>query len=529
MSDVRDKDEPSLAFRGSKDVQRFTTHARRGSMMLETSKELDWMSYGAIAAATQGESPEGHRRDSLSSISLLLSGSDAFRNKTTSADRKMVLETGPTVDPYRVLGVRRNATSKEIHDAYLKLSLLFHPHRRRSGVKASDTITLDDRIQLWKFIVISASYETLSDIDYRTNYNYIYQNLGALHGEQGTHFSKTSFWDDVKNVLKISDSNEEFLDHDGVPCCNYDYALNERESSRFPRDDVREEDNEYSREINTSIRESPIPKPLMARDESEQTDPGQNDVSTSDTDGLFGGPLAALYKARDHEPFTDALCLFAREFGSEILSDVPGVSNQRHSMDNNIDLVSQKWLFTRTKDSWQDLGAHPKHASTDKKVYPSLPLLPSDTLKKLCNEPALVLGEQKRMRSSTNNNTVVTRRSRCIGSECLVRTEKVTRDPKTGKKVTLIEVRREPVSDDYESDTDLKLLFCSPLPLAEYLELITELKQLLAFSPFTTNAKGGNKSNDWSKLNLMQVMGKRNDAWNTRNNAHPSDTLHYNQ
>jgi len=68
-------------------------------------------------------------------------------------------------DYYKTLGVKRNASSKDIKKAYRKMSLEFHPDKNRNE-GASD-----------KFAEVARAYEVLHDDDKRHTYD--------LHGEEG--------------------------------------------------------------------------------------------------------------------------------------------------------------------------------------------------------------------------------------------------------------------------------------------------------------------------------------------------------
>mmetsp|Transcript_16668 Transcript_16668/g.24169 ORF Transcript_16668/g.24169 Transcript_16668/m.24169 type:complete len:84 (-) Transcript_16668:12-263(-) len=66
-------------------------------------------------------------------------------------------------DPYRILGVSRDATASQIKSAYRKLALKHHPDKHQtqeSKVKASE-----------KFSKISNAYEILSDSQSRAEYD----------------------------------------------------------------------------------------------------------------------------------------------------------------------------------------------------------------------------------------------------------------------------------------------------------------------------------------------------------------------
>ncbi|KDP22864.1 hypothetical protein JCGZ_00451 [Jatropha curcas] len=73
----------------------------------------------------------------------------------------LVLLTGDakTIDPYKVLGVERNASQREIQKAFHKLSLQYHPDKNKN--KGAQE----------KFAEINNAYEILSDEEKRKNYD----------------------------------------------------------------------------------------------------------------------------------------------------------------------------------------------------------------------------------------------------------------------------------------------------------------------------------------------------------------------
>ena len=64
-------------------------------------------------------------------------------------------------DYYKILGVRRDATPKEIKDSYRKLSLKWHPDKNPNNKEEAEK----------KFMDISKAYEVLSDEDKRRKYD----------------------------------------------------------------------------------------------------------------------------------------------------------------------------------------------------------------------------------------------------------------------------------------------------------------------------------------------------------------------
>lgn len=84
-------------------------------------------------------------------------------------------------DYYKILGVRRDATPKEIKDAYRKLSLKWHPDKNPNNKEEAEQ----------KFMDISKAYEVLSDEDKRRKYDQFGEegvfgnNMGGAGGPGG--------------------------------------------------------------------------------------------------------------------------------------------------------------------------------------------------------------------------------------------------------------------------------------------------------------------------------------------------------
>jgi len=77
-----------------------------------------------------------------------------------------------TDDYYKTLGVKKNASDKEIKKAYHKLALKYHPDKNKDNPDAAN-----------KFKKISEAYEILSDKNKREQYD----KFGTVNGEGGFH------------------------------------------------------------------------------------------------------------------------------------------------------------------------------------------------------------------------------------------------------------------------------------------------------------------------------------------------------
>lgn len=79
----------------------------------------------------------------------------------------------PRLDHYRVLGVRRNATQKEIKDAFYQLSLVFHPDRqpKKTTLHHGKQMFWQPDPSLEEYQRISVAYSVLRDPEKRLAYD----------------------------------------------------------------------------------------------------------------------------------------------------------------------------------------------------------------------------------------------------------------------------------------------------------------------------------------------------------------------
>lgn len=86
-----------------------------------------------------------------------------------------------TLDPYKVLGVDKNANQREIQKAFHKLSLKYHPDKNKN--KGAQE----------KFAEINNAYEILSDEDKRKNYDLYGDSQGKTGFDQGNFGSHEGY------------------------------------------------------------------------------------------------------------------------------------------------------------------------------------------------------------------------------------------------------------------------------------------------------------------------------------------------
>ncbi|CAI0426307.1 unnamed protein product [Linum tenue] len=85
----------------------------------------------------------------------------------------LLTEAAKNVDPYKVLGVERNAGQREIQKAFHKLSLQYHPDKnKKKGAQE-------------KFAEINNAYEILSDEEKRKNYDLYGNEMGNSGFDSG--------------------------------------------------------------------------------------------------------------------------------------------------------------------------------------------------------------------------------------------------------------------------------------------------------------------------------------------------------
>jgi len=95
-------------------------------------------------------------------------------------------------DYYKILGVNRNATQKEIKSAYRKLAMKYHPDRNPDNKKAAED----------RFKEISEAYEVLSDEKKRKLYDqYGYEAMKQSFGNNGFNWSNFTHYQDLEDIF----------------------------------------------------------------------------------------------------------------------------------------------------------------------------------------------------------------------------------------------------------------------------------------------------------------------------------------
>jgi curved DNA-binding protein CbpA len=390
------------------------------------------------------------------------------------------------IEPYLMLGVSQNASEDEIIKAYRRLALLNHPRRHGPGIEEENK-DLAIQIRTWKFIALAACFETLSFPQYRHQYDATMDALmqDRRRKEQNRARRKKGFpktkgiWENVKRGLDIVDS-EDFPNAAHSRECTEErdaslYKPLHHESSPFEADQ-REEKNETILHIRKDYK-SLVQNNSPMSDESKESrfsfdydspnSEEENEEVRQETDMLFGGPLAPLYKARNHEPFTEAAILFEKEFGSQIFrscideEDASDDDGDIPSLEEASKGISRDEMFEALGPILTPPKRRRKSDSKHNMVYPTLPDLPLDVLKQ--SGVSFVQNDTNTQLKKTNLGTTsisileetsydeiirTETKTRILGSTRLVRTERTKTNVKSGKKVTSIQVSREELAPE---------------------------------------------------------------------------------
>jgi DnaJ homolog subfamily C member 3 len=151
----------------------------------ETNLESHWALGDALTAA---EKYEEAVRAFQAAVESLPEGETERKQQAQKKvqEAQVALKQSKEKNYYKILGVPRTATSKEIKSAYRKLALQYHPDK----VKAEDKEEAEK-----KFQDIGEAYEVLSDAELKGKYDrgeQVFENQGG--GQQGHHFNAHQFF-----------------------------------------------------------------------------------------------------------------------------------------------------------------------------------------------------------------------------------------------------------------------------------------------------------------------------------------------
>lgn len=187
------------------------------------------------------------------------------------------------MNPYHALQVREDATPSEIRQCYRKLSLYYHPGRKRC------------RQNYHKFTILSKSYETLIDNQTRHKYDEL------LHQELSTRNKTRKIWQaEPKTPTSPSFFNFYDSDSDGDELST---ILGSWLNS--PVGDSKSKTNKIEKDV---------PQLLLT--------PESPTVPFTQKRSKHLGPLWLLYESRMGEEFRDPYDVFEQVFGSKLYERV---------------------------------------------------------------------------------------------------------------------------------------------------------------------------------------------------------------
>jgi len=220
--------------------------------------------------------------------------------------------------PYRVLGVRRDATLAEIRVGYRRLALLHHPCR---GLFKSPKSY--DEAKYLKFTVIAASFETLSKVTWRRRYDKIILN------------AKKEVWDD-----------SEILRSESLPSPENDerYSVSRQMLSCSLDDEIQDQ-------LECNLSYGPLQQMYKARNLTPFTDPFQlfSKVFNADifkTDGCENSSNRVHTLQKNDEgnsPYKLNMCLL-RPLALDWRGRAPGLQDS--------DILSETALMYPTYSTW---------------------------------------------------------------------------------------------------------------------------------------------------------------------------------
>ena len=207
---------------------------------------------------------------------------------------------------------------------------------------------------------------------------------------------------------------------------------------------------------------------------SDGTQDGGKHYTSDQTDLLFGGPLAPLYRARNFAPFEDPQKLFDRVMGSAVFQSTgdaqdntdakeakfPRQANGRGSFE-----PSNQSASMADESGFLTLAAPPTQATGALKttiLAMGAPSFESDSEASAVESSSMAGTHEnstkespmKKKQGAEDGRKVVKRTERLINGRRMIRTETTITDPKTGKRRTTVEVTKEDIIDDKREEKD---------------------------------------------------------------------------
>lgn len=439
------------------------------------------------------------------------------------------------VCPYATLEVNRDASLQEIEKAYRRLSLLYHP--RRSGIQDPNIHTIpsqhkncsseNDLIltastlqnatsslsqfskhnpndaksgnlrmnasQLenesdqkyreieWRFLLLNAAFETLSDSTYRKRYDEI-SNKKYLSTSNSGNDNMTAVVDDDSqnsdNGKKISSPTCGNHINDLLATCSPTDRSKSKRKQKYGINHLKH----YANYLGDVDDDDTTVNTLQ----SSCTFASSNVMLRTHSDD-FGGPLSSMYIARNHIAFIDPYRVFNKMFYSDIFhtTDNTELNNSNQSKnDEDGDLEQWRLNFLMEKKQRENRSPHQYNSehnayNSAQKPFKSFPLNNISNIKKASRSPrqhkgilfcgsdpntlscspqqrkyssqASLHSHQTQTTSTIINGSRVLKTIRTKNGFKIVKTEIIKINPKTGKNEKTITVTKEEIEEDNEN------------------------------------------------------------------------------
>jgi len=201
---------------------------------------------------------------------------------------------------------------------------------------------------------------------------------------------------------------------------------------------------------------------------SDGTQDGGQHYTLDQTDLLFGGPLAPLYRARNFSPFEDAYKLFDRIMGSAVFrADDAGTDNAGHTETERSRLAhrgpGQSASVASAESGFLTLAALPvPRPQTAGAMKTTIVATGASSYESDSEIGAAEIGgsapklPMKKEPGTQDAPKIIKRTERVVNGRRMIRTETTITDPKTSKRRTTIEVTKEDIiADQGEEEKDL--------------------------------------------------------------------------
>jgi len=349
------------------------------------------------------------------------------------------------IDPYRLLQIRRDATREEIKQAYSRAALWYHPGRTCTQVSLGRK-ERDERLRM--FTVLAACCQTLLDRESRVRLDALLKGRRkpfASDSKRNTSFPSIHRNNSAPEVCETSCSPTNKNDRKSPRRASFlqssssgiSFPMLSQTSSSESDDDNQARD--YAGEetwMERARRETPGTSRISKRRPNVLASYSTEDMdhihyTEAETDRLFGGPLSLLYQARLYKSFLDPFAFFEQVFGSK---PFPSTSIPKHTSG-----IAHAWDYLTAP-------ASPHRASTRCE--------PTASPERSSGSTGLVRtsAHWKGSRSTLPDGSIVYTTCHTVHRRKVVKVERITIDPKTGKKHSTVTVTAEDIVDDEDSD-----------------------------------------------------------------------------